>query len=388
VPVSHVLDPIRSAALPDGACQIPGLLDVLAQVPDPRARRGIRHQMTCLLATAALAVLSGAKTFTEIGDHAADLPQDVLAGLGARYDRVTAMFVAASEPTLRRAIQATDADIANTLLSGWVRARLAEGFDPDSGDSPGLALDGKKVHGAAISLVSAVTHTAGIVVAQRLVPDHTTETTQVKALLEPLDVHGWVITADAAHTQRTTATHLVDVKKADYLLPVKRNQPKLADNVAALLTGISTTEPAHVDTERSHGRITRRTLWITTADGIDFPHAAQVLRIRRDVYGLDGIALSKQNIHAITSLTPARATPARIATLARRHWTIESVHWIRDVTWGEDANTGYTGNGAHLLAALRNLALNLLRLNGITKIKRTLQRLNRRPAQAFALLTA
>jgi hypothetical protein len=126
-----------------------------------------------------------------------------------------------------------------------------------------------------------------------------------------------------------------------------------------------------------HGRIVRRSLWVTDADGIDFPHAAQVLRIRRDTYDLAGTAITKDIVHGITSLDPGRGTPAALADLTRGQWGIESVHWLRDTAWDEDANTGYAGNGPQVMAALRNIGISLLHLAGITEITRTLQSISR-----------
>ena len=59
--------------------KVPGLLEMLAQVPDSRKRRGRRYELVFVLAVAACCALAGAKTYREIGDQAADLPQDVLA---------------------------------------------------------------------------------------------------------------------------------------------------------------------------------------------------------------------------------------------------------------------------------------------------------------------
>ena len=127
----------------------------------------------------------------------------------------------------------------------------------------------------------------------------------------------------------------------------------------------------------SHGRIIKRSIWVTGADGVDFPHAAQVIRIRRDTYDLDGTAIAKEIMHGITSLDAARGTPAVLASLTQGQWGIESVHWIRDTAYAEDASTGYTGNGPQIMATLRNIAISLLHLAGITQVTRTLQAISR-----------
>jgi hypothetical protein len=80
----------------------------------------------------------------------------------------------------------------------------------------------------------------------------------------------------------------------------------------------------HTATNRGHGRTEARTIRTAPADGVDFPHAAQVFRLRRDRGGLDGVRTSKEIVYGITSLTPERAGPADIALYARGHWTIEN----------------------------------------------------------------
>lgn len=100
--------------------------------------------------------------------------------------------------------------------------------------------------------------------------------------------------------------------------------------------------------------------------GVDFPHARQVLRIQRDICDFDGQRRSKQIVDFVTSHPAGSVTPAFLAAAARQHCGIEAVHWVRDVTWGEDHQHAYTGTGVHTLAVLRNLALSILRLRGLT----------------------
>jgi len=78
-------------------------------------------------------------------------------------------------------------------------------------------------------------------------------------------------------------------------------------------------------------------------------------------------------VHAVTSLDEDRASAADLARIARGQWGIESVHWLHDTAYAEDANTGYAGNGPQVMATFRNLAVSLLYLVGVTQITRTLQ---------------
>jgi predicted transposase YbfD/YdcC len=215
----------------------------------------------------------------------------------------------------------------------------------------------------------------GTVLAQREVDSKSNEITAVQPLLADLDLVGKVVTADALHTQRALADWLVTTKKADYLFIVKGNQPTLYDVVAATLTG---TDEEFADrmsstTNRGHGRTEARTIRTAPAQGIDFPYAGQVFRLRRDRGGLDGVRTSKEIVYGITSLTPDQAGPTQIATYTREHWTIENrLHYVRDVTRGEDASQIRTGNAPRVMAGLRNLAVSALRQAGTTNVAKAL----------------
>ena len=115
--------PAGDRALLAGQC--PGLLGCLALVPDPRDPRGVRHTLSSLLLTAAAAVLAGARSFTAIGEWAADAPPQVLASLGVRYDPLACRFRPPDEATIRRVLEAVDADALDAAVGSWLGARLA-----------------------------------------------------------------------------------------------------------------------------------------------------------------------------------------------------------------------------------------------------------------------
>jgi hypothetical protein len=110
---------------------------------------------------------------------------------------------------------------------------------------------------------------------------------------------------------------------------------------------------------------------------MDFPQVRRVARIRRDRYDRDGQLLSKEIVHAVTSLDAEKASAEALAGIARGQWGIESIHRVRDTAHDEDANTGYAGNGPQVMATLRNLAISLLYLAGVKEVTRTLQAIAR-----------
>ena len=332
-------------------------------------------------------MLAGARNFREIGDHAADLPQELLAALGGQQHRLRRRIIAPSEKRIRTLLQALDPALLDEVTGAWLRALAAAGrLD---GLLTAIAIDGKWLRGVAdgqVKLFAAMLHEEKIMIAQHRIPDDTNEITQVRDLLDPVDLTGAVITADAAHAQHDTAEYIAGERESDYLLTVKGNQPGLQQAIYAKISADCGADPDHAVMDYGHGRIIRRSIWVTGADGIDFPHAAQVLRIRRDTYRLDGTALAKEIVHGITSLDPGRGTPATLAGLTRGQWGIESVHWLRDTAYAEDANTGYAGNGPQVMATLRNIGISLLHLAGITEINRTLQAISRDRNRVLSVL--
>jgi predicted transposase YbfD/YdcC len=245
----------------------------------------------------------------------------------------------------------------------------------------GLAIDGKTVRNSAapggidVKLFSALTHHEQVVIAQITVPEHTTEVTCVPALLDPVDLTNKVVTGDAAHACESTADFLVNIRDTDFTLTVKGNRPHLLEAIAARMPRARTGSAHHTDDHIVGGRRVVREIWVADADGIDFPGARQVFRIRRRTDDLLGRRLSKAVVHGISSLDTARADPTQLLAPVREHWRVEANHWIRDVVYREDHQHAYTGTGAQVMAMIRNLALAVPRLTGHREITRTLQRI-------------
>ena len=144
-----------------------------------------------------------------------------------------------------------------------------------------------------------------------------------------------------------------------------------------------------MQTGRGHGRIEKRTVKaVTVTAGLLFPHAAQAIQITRRTRRISERKWRTETSYAITSLPAAQARPAQLAEWIRGHWKIENqLHWVRDVTLGEDLSQARTGTGPHVMAAIRNLVISILRLAGHASIARALRHTARNPERAFRLLT-
>lgn len=143
-----------------------------------------------------------------------------------------------------------------------------------------------------------------------------------------------------------------------------------------------------VDERDSHSqRIERRHLAASTelVGYSAWPGLAQALRIERRRTDMRTGETSAEIAYAVTSLPPGRATPAQLLALWRGHWGIaDRLHDVRDVTHGEDRATVRAGHGAQALAAIRNVAIGLLRLAGETNIAAACRRYAAQPALALA----
>lgn len=119
-----------------------------------------------------------------------------------------------------------------------------------------------------------------------------------------------------------------------------------------------------------------------------WPGAQQVFRIERQVTTIKTGVARTEVVYGITSLPPVRATPEQLLHLVRDHWRIENrSHWVRDVTFAEDASLVRVGAIPQVMASLRTTAIGLIRLSGTTRIIATCRRLAAHPASAVALLT-
>ena len=130
-----------------------------------------------------------------------------------------------------------------------------------------------------------------------------------------------------------------------------------------------------------------RTLKADSVHHFGFPHAAQVLQVTRKVGDLATHKWHTVVVYAITSLSFQRARPARLADLIRGHWMIENgLHWVRDVTFAEDACKVRTGTAPQVMACLRNLAIGVLCRAGPINLAAALRHHSRDPARPLATL--
>jgi predicted transposase YbfD/YdcC len=393
--IAVVADQVEALDRPDPVAHAADLRVVLAGVVDPRKRRGVRHGLVVVLTATVCAVAAGARSLVAIAEWVADLPDEVAAALGT--DRRCP-----SESTIRRLLGRVDADRLDAVLGGFVQ-RLCAGATP-AGRRRVLAVDGKTLRGSrhvdntgaevtGRHLLAVIDQYSRVVLGQVAVDGKTSEIDRFTPLLDTLtglDLTDVVITADALHTQREHVTAL-HARGAHWVMTVKGNQPTLRRQLAELPW--RQVREGHRSAETGHGRREIRVLKVVTiAAGIAFPHARQAIQVIRRTRPISARTGRKgrwhtETIYAITDLAPHQARPDELAAWIRGHWQIENgLHWVRDVTFGEDASRVHTGAAPQVMASLRNLATSLHRLTGATNIAAALRHHSRNAVRTLELI--
>jgi len=382
------------------------LLDMLAEVPDPRNKKGQRHPLPAMLALTVVGLLCGQRSYTAIAKWARLHPK-LRQALGFTAKQMPAAS------TFHYLFRRLDITAVEKVLTQWTTQTLAR-LDISTSDLKGLAIDGKTLGNSHTEdarrthLLAAVFHELGIPVAECAVSEKTNEIPVSIELLKAFDVTGLVITTDALLTQRKFCQQILE-RQADYCLPVKANQKQLYEDIRDLFEPLDEKDPPEVnhrrfenlhaeagahlqtcaDIENAKGRITTRTLTTSTLlnEHTDWPGLQQVYQYTTQQKCISTGQVKYHAQYGITSLTPQRASAADLLKLRREHWTIENkLHWIRDTVFQEDASTVRTGSIPQVMAAMRNTAISILRFTGHTKITDALQLFASQPKLAVNLI--
>ena len=249
--------PIQSCTV--SSKQLEDLLCLLRKLPDYRKPKGLRHPYCSILTISIAALLAGAKSYIAISEFAGKLCQNQLKRLRARRDKTTGVFMPPSETTLRRVLQSADVDAVELHLGNW----LMQTAQDKTIDLDGKTLKGaRRENGTKVHLLSAFLHQQAITVGQLEVGEKINEIPMVTKLLDPLDIEGAVVTADAMHTQVATASYIVEKNTQTISLLSKRI--KKISLKLSLCSKTPLFPPPHQTVDKGHGRIEVRTLRAST----------------------------------------------------------------------------------------------------------------------------
>ncbi|HSN23832.1 MAG TPA: ISAs1 family transposase [Methylomicrobium sp.] len=241
-----------------------------------------------------------------------------------------------------------------------------------------VAIDGKTLRGShdgdrsPIHLVSAFASEAGIVLGQVKTSEKSNEITAIPELLEWLDVRGAIVTIDAMGCQKTIAEKTID-KGGDYLLALKGNQSSLHDNVRLHFEQPAPTTLARMaraeTVDKGHGRVEVRQCRLSTDINWlrerhpEWRNLNSIIAIDSECHA--GDTVTRETRYFIgSSLTSATQMLAAV----RLHWGIENqLHWVLDMSFGEDQSRIRKDNAPTNVAIIRHVALNMI---WQTKMKR------------------
>ncbi len=202
------------------------LIDALAQVPDPRDPRGVRHPLPAILSLAVLAMMTGAKSLCGNAQFGRDRGPALAHALGFRRGKTPAVS------SFSELFRALDIDVFEAALSRWIAARRPPGA------ARVVSRDGKTARGSRDGdapgqhLVAAYDADARAVLAQVRVDAKTNEHKAALQLLGILPLQGTIFVGDAMFCQRDLCAAII-AGGGDYVFFVKDNQPSLDADIGA-----------------------------------------------------------------------------------------------------------------------------------------------------------
>jgi len=348
----------------DGAASdfVEGLKHHFAGLEDPRIAASCDHLLLDIVAIAILAVICGADDWTDL-ETFGRLRHDWLKTFLTLPNGIP------SHDTFRRLFGLLDRRQFATCLFQWTQAL----HEASGGKLVGI--DGKTMRRsfakrsgkAALHLVTAWSSESGLTLGQIACEDKSNEITAIPELLKLLSLRGCTVTIDAMGCQKQIAAEIRE-KRAHYVLAMKGNQPGLEGDMQQLYMDAIENDFAGLKheecetTETAHGRTTTRNVHV-----VEIPKDHPQRRLWKDLRTL--IVVTTRNIQGeketwetrwyVSSHAPYAKALARAI---RKHWSIEnSQHWVLDIAFGEDTRRQQDRQGAVNLAAVRRLAVSLLR---------------------------
>ena len=343
-----------------------------SDLEDPR-RYNRRHKLLDIVVIAICAVICGADGWEDI-ELFGEAKEEWL----KRFLELSHGIP--SDDTYRRVFAALDAEQFQNCFMDWIEAveELTEG-QVVAGDGKTLRRSHDRGAGKkALQMVSAWASENGVVLGQREVDGQSNEITAIPELLEALEIAGCIVTLDAIHCQTKTVETIIE-KRADYVLPVKENQPRLLEALQGLFDDPAEMRWVDCDyhkTEGSgHGRTEVRECWSTSDP--DYLHYITTLAQWKGIQSIAMVQTERQvgdqtTVKRRYFISSLKSDAQRLLHAVRAHWGIENkVHWVLDIAFREDDCRIRKGNGAENFAVLRHIALNLLKRE--TSAKRSLK---------------
>jgi len=341
---------------------VEGLKHHFGDLKDPRIIASCDHLLLDIVAITILAVICGADDWTDL-ETFGRLRRDWLKTFLRLPNGIP------SHDTFRRVLGLLDRRQFAACLFQWTQAlHEASGGKLISIDGKTLRRSFAKRSGkAALHLVTAWSSENGLTLGQIACEDKSNEITAIPELLKLLSLRGCTVTIDAMGCQKEIAAEIRG-KGGHYVLAMKGNQPGLEEDMQQLYINAIDNDFAgakHEEcetTEKAHGRTTTRNV-----HALEIPKDHLQCRHWKDLRTL--VVVTTRNIQEKKESWETRwyvsshaARAKALARAIRKHWSIEnSQHWVLDIAFGEDTRRQQDRQGAVNFAAVRRLAVSLLR---------------------------
>lgn len=326
--------------------------EIKVNVNDPRRKYGnVRHKLEDLLIIGLCTIICGGKDYVDMEEF------------GIEREEWLRKFLELpngipDSDTFRRIFERIKPEELSLCLFNWLEATWE--------DREIIAVDGKTIRGSknkehkAYHVVSAFIAKNHITFGEITVPEKSNEITAVPELIDMLDVENSIITADAMSCQKKITEKIID-GKADYVIALKENQPKLYEEVMNYFENKKYSDVNLIETnDTNHGRVECRIYSLET----------DISWLNVDEWkGLKSVGFAKSIVtengetHEFTRYFISSLTlPEEFSNAVRKHWSIENnLHWSLDVIFREDASRARKNNSSLNLNVLRKTALPLLK---------------------------
>lgn len=348
------------------------IVERFESLPDPRDDKNKRHKLVDIVVISVCGVICGCDSFTNIETFG----KAKLAFFESFLELPNGI---PSHDTFTRVFARLDPEAFQQAFFEWVKElRTVRSWDKRKGKGPVLGCDGKTLRGShdraaglgplhSVSLWLAEDHLS---LGQLAVDKKSNEITAIPKLLEMVDVAGTIVTIDAMGCQKTIVKKIRQ-RGADYVIMVKGNQQSLLDQVIGFLDSTLANHEActkrnlYTTHERGHGREEHRTYY-------QFPLTSELGHLRKDWRDLRtvGVVMSrrivdgKEQVEQRFYISSLPLNVKEFARAVRGHWGIEnSLHWVLDMTFGEDRCRARKGHAALNLGWIRRFTAGLLKKN-------------------------
>ena len=219
-----------------------------------------------------------------------------------------------------------------------------------------------------LHIVTALLADYSISLGQITVDSKSNEIPAVKELLDLIDSKGSVVTMDAMHCQKDTIEKIIE-KKADYVVQLKGNQGTFYEDVYAMFDDkyMDENDPdseyeIFETIEKSHGRIEKRTCYVLNDIAYFTDYLAEWEGLKKIFAVKRVVQQGGTTTEEISCYLSSKNTSAEnLLSYSRKHWQIESFHWMLDVHFGEDDCRVRDRNAQLCLNITRKFAISMLK---------------------------